>query len=204
MKKINAFTLVELTIVLAIVGILATAAAPSMRSYISNSSANSLTNTLLIDIMYARNHAISNQVIVKMIPTGIQNSGVSEFKPNSAGVNWGQGWVIFEDDNKNDVDDPTDDNNLLDKGEKVIRRHVTLGPDAHVSSSPQAELLDANKPIGFNGQGLAYGLGANTGRGTLKIATFGCAGLNASTIQINHIGQVIKNDVQCPDGFTKL
>lgn len=193
MKKYNGFTLVELMIVLAIVSIMMIFAAPGMRAYISNSSSNSLSNTILIDIMFSRNHAINKRVIVKMIPTGAANSGVGLFTPNSAGVNWGQGWSIFEDGNDNDA---------IDAGERVLRVHLSFGTDAHISSGPINELLDINNPIGFNATGLAYGRGANTGRGTLTIATFGCVGLNARTIRINQIGQVIGNDIQCPNAFT--
>lgn len=195
MKKFNGFTLVELLIVLAIAGILFTVALPGMRGYVSNTASNSLSSKILIEIMYARNHAISNTVIVKMIPTGANNIGVSAFAPNSTGVNWAGGWTTFVD---------TNDNDTIDPGENILRQHSSFGPDAHVSSGPADELLDSTRPIGFNAQGLAYGRGANTGRGILTIATFGCAGLNAKTIRINQIGQIIGSEIQCPLAFTQL
>lgn len=209
MNKQNAFTLVELMIVLAIVGILVAVGAPGMRAFISNSASTSLSNTLLIDIMYARNHAITKEVIVKMIPLGIDplandanEVGASTFTPNSDGVNWGFGWTIFVD---------TNNNNTLDAGEIIIRKHESFGPGAHISSGPgdqfedefgvqrgPVNILDRVNPIGFMPSGIAIQSGA------LTIATFGCAGLNAKTIQINQIGQVIGNDIQCPLEFTNL
>lgn len=195
MKKYNGFTLIELMIVMAILGILVSVVTPYLRTYVSNTASNSLSNTLLIDIMYARNHAITNETIVKMIPTGAADEGVSLFEPNAAGVNWAQGWIIFEDDNDNDV---------RDANELTIRSHISFGPGAHISSNSAGELLDAKKPIGFSPTGLSYGQGANNGRGTLTIATFGCAGFNARKIQINQIGQVIGTDEECPADFTEL
>lgn len=196
MKNYNGFTLVELIIVVAITGILVAVAVPSMRTYISNSAANSLSGTVLIDIMYARNHAITNSKVVKMIPTGAADSGASTFTPNSAGVNWAQGWSIFVDDNND---------NVIDAGELVLRNHASFGPDAHISSGPGAHIgvgtqgiLDINTPIGFNPDGTSIN------SGVLTIATFGCAGDNARTIQINQIGQVIGTDIQCPMAFTDL
>lgn len=196
MKKYNGFTLVELMMVMAIVGILLAVAAPGMRAYISNSSSNSLSSTLLIDIMYARNHAMSNEVIVKMIPFGndpaavdIADSAASLFEPNASGVNWGLGWLIFVDD---------DNDNIFDAGELTLRNHSSFGPGAHISSGPAGAVLDRINPIGFNPSGTAINVGS------LTIATFGCAGDNARVIQINQIGQIIGNNVDCPQAFTDL
>jgi hypothetical protein len=112
------------------------------------------------------------------------------------GVNWGLGWLIFEDD---------DNDNVADAGELVISNHSSFGPGAHISSGPGAHIgggpvgvLDRLNPIGFNPNGTAIR------SGVLTIATFGCAGDNARTIQINQIGQVIGNNIDCPQAFTDL
>lgn len=203
MKKNYGFTLVELIIVLAIAGLLFSIAMPSMRTYISNSSANQLSNTLLIDIMFARNHAISNDITVVMEPLGSDpdptvadgaDTGASTFTPNSAGVNWALGWRIVEVDG---------DANAFN--DVVIRNQGSFGPQAHISSGPGAHiltgpnnLLDRDNPITFNPDG------TSARSGVLSIATFGCAGDNARTLQINNIGQVIGIDKECPLAFTNL
>jgi hypothetical protein len=105
----------------------------------------------------------------------------------------------------------TDDDNIIDANEVILRHHASFGPGAHVSSGSDPEtpagtlnVLDANNPIGFDASGIAYGTAGNTGRGILRVATFGCAGSNARSIQIHQIGQVIGNDIQCPIAFTNL
>jgi type IV fimbrial biogenesis protein FimT len=201
MKKTNGFTLIELMIVLSIVGILIAAGMPGMRTYISNSASNSMGNALYIDIMYARNHAVSNIVIVKMLPLGTipalkNRTGASTYTPGSTGVNWGLGWITFVDANNN---------NALDAKEFILRQQNSFGPDAHISSGPGAHItsqpqgvFDTARPIGFD----SLGVPVNTG--VLSIATNGCAGPNARYIQINQIGQVIVRNVDCPQAFTNL
>lgn len=180
MKNNIGFTLVELLVVLAIAGILAMVAAPSMRTVISNSSANSLSSTLLIDIMYARNHAISNETTVTMRPNDATLGSGALVMPGN-GVNWGLGWQISEQVNGN---------------ARVIRQHASFGPDAQIRSTDAINTLDQSRPIVFNASGIALN------PGTLSVGVIGCAGANARTIQINRIGQVIGNDSQCDITFT--
>ena len=178
MKNNIGFTLVELLIVLAIAGILAMVAAPSMRTFISNSSANTLSSTLLIDIMYARNHAISNETTVTMRPNDATLGSGALVIPGN-GVNWGLGWQILEQGNLT-----------------PIRQHVSFGPGAQIRSTDAGNTLDQSRPIIFNASGIAIN------SGTLSVGVIGCAGANARTIQINQIGQVIGNDSQCDITFT--
>lgn len=191
----DGFTLIELMIVISIVGLLIAVATPSMRTYLSNSAANSMGNTLLIDIMYTRNHAISNGLTVFMLP--LDNTlGASTYTPGSTGINWGLGWIIGLD---------ADSSGTFDAGEPVLRTQASFGPDAHISSGPglhigsgTVNVLNRTNPIGFDDQGFPL----NTG--VLSIATNGCAGPNGQYIQINQIGQVISRSVQCPAAFTNL
>src|SRR5690554_3232759 len=78
------FSLLELMVTLTIAGILAAIAVPTMQSIITNRHADKLASELQLDIMYARNQALSVSKAVTMKP--LSNS-------------WDNGWVIEQDGN---------------------------------------------------------------------------------------------------------
>lgn len=81
LKAQQGFTLLELMVTLTIAGILAAIAVPTMQSITINRHADRLANELQLDIMYARNHALS------------LNKNVT-IKPLSGG--WDTGWVVAQ------------------------------------------------------------------------------------------------------------
>lgn len=187
MKKFKAFTLIELMIVVAIVGIIAFIAAPSMRAMISNSKSQSISKQLMIDIMYTRNVAISNQTNAQMIP--LDATLGSGTLAGGGGVNWAAGWRIINTANP-----------LVE-----LRRQDNMGPDPQIRSvaafttdtgiAVATGTFDLLNPIEFNPEGIAER------RGALEVGVLGCAGDNAQRLHINQIGQIISTDIQCPPGF---
>ncbi len=187
MKKLKAFTLVELMIVIAIVGIIAVIAAPNMRTMISNSKSHSVAQQLMIDIMYTRNVAITGQANALMIPLDA-SSGTGTLAAGG-GVNWAAGWRIISAANPG----------------VELRRQENMGPDPQIRSIASfttdtgvvvaTGTLDALNPIEFTTEGVAER------RGALEVGVLGCAGDNAKRLHINQVGQVISTDIQCPAGF---
>ncbi len=178
MNKLKAFTLIELMIVIAIVGIIALLAVPNMRAMISNSKSNSVSNKLMIDIMYTRNLAITNRSNAQMIPLDpTPGSGTLEA---GGGVNWAAGWRIID----------------TARPAITLRQQDDMGPDPQIRSVEVGNPLDALSPIEFNSEGISES------NGTLEVGVLGCAGDNARRFSINLVGQVIGTDILCPAGFS--
>lgn len=82
------FTLVELVVVIAIIGILAAVAIPSLFGMVANTKAKSVASDLYLALAKARSEAVKRNVDVTL-------------SPDAAG--WGNGWTIYPTDSADNI-----------------------------------------------------------------------------------------------------
>ena len=99
MHKNHGFTLLEVIVVVAIVSVLITLAAPSLKFLIQSNAMSSTVNTFLSDMRYARNESIKrsgNVVLCRSdAPESVNPSCDGGGGPGGNG--WVSGWIVFHD-----------------------------------------------------------------------------------------------------------
>lgn len=99
MDKEQGFTLIEVMVVVAILAILGSLAAPSFKATIIQSSVSSAVNTFMADARYARSEAVrrGDNVIMCRSDAPEAASPVCNTNSGPGGNGWVSGWIIFED-----------------------------------------------------------------------------------------------------------
>ena len=94
MKKSKGFTLIELMVVLSIVAVLATMAAPSLKRLLQSTAMSSNVNTFLADMRYARSESIRRGGGVVMCRSDEPEAIKAKCGEGST-AGWESGWIIF-------------------------------------------------------------------------------------------------------------
>jgi type IV fimbrial biogenesis protein FimT len=135
------FTLHELVIVVAIAGLLASLAAPSMRAYMLNGRITTVSNDMLRAYQVARTEAIKRQQDVVLCATTTPTSASA----TCSGGTFATGWIIFEDTNQNGTRDAP--------AESVVLAHEAIHPT--ISINMDSGGLYGYDRSGFPAPGLA-------------------------------------------------
>lgn len=98
------FTLIELMLVVAVLGITVLVAAPSFQRAIHSNQLRTETSRLLSAINLARSEAISRNTIVSLCPSTYVSDGVE-----SCSDTYADGWIVFTNSDRDRVVDPGSD-----------------------------------------------------------------------------------------------
>lgn len=125
----HGFTLTELLVVMAIVGILLAIGTPTFRSVTNSNRIASEINGLLGDMQFARLEAIKQGVPVTVC--------VSSNATSCTGTNsWRNGWIVFSDSNGNGT---------VDTGEAVLRVQKPFTSSDTFTASNSVSLVTWNR-----------------------------------------------------------
>jgi type IV fimbrial biogenesis protein FimT len=124
--RATGLTLVELMLVLAMMAVLTSLAAPSFRSLWIKRSVQLAAETLLGDLRYARSEALKRARPVLVCQS---SNGMSCTRNGGA---WASGWLVFVDSNGNSQ---IDDENVDGPAEDLLRVQSALPALASIASN---------------------------------------------------------------------
>jgi type IV fimbrial biogenesis protein FimT len=174
------FTLVELMIVVAVVAILLSLAAPAFSGMVSSVRLSSASNSLFSSLLLARSEAIkrNSRVVLCKSVTGDACTSTD---------GWEQGWIVFHDVNNNAT---------LDAGETLLSRESALPGLIRLTGNSPVVNYVSYTPMGTT----SYTSGAFQA-GTLTVCIQSAARVEARQIVISSAGRprTVKTMVeQCP------
>lgn len=180
------FSLIELMVVVAIIGILITLAAPSFSALISRSSVTKAVNNFISDTRYARGEAMRRG---KSVTICRSNNPVAATPVCGAGdglavLGWASGWVVFVDENGNGAFNNAGGDSVL----RVQEPLTGLADFFAVGAAPLTSAVSTRNNVIYDGTGRAIGQ-----QGRWLVHPSGAAASDPSfarTLCMNSVGRV--------------
>lgn len=139
-KTTKGMTLIELVVAVAIFAVLASLAAPNLKSFMRSNRLTSATNDLAGSLNIIRSEAVKRSTDIKLCISDANQSDC-----NTGSTDWEDGWIAFID---------TDDNDAINGSDKVLRVNAAQGGGTTVRSE------QFPSTITFNSDGSAEAIGS--------------------------------------------
>ena len=137
------FSLVELMVTIALIGIVITLAIPGYKTFVQNDRLITQINNLTGHLAYARSEAVKRRQQVVLCVS----SNNDTLTPScTGGTDWEQGWLVFVDADSNQVLDNADELLRVRQG---LEANNTLTADSSVIAYDYRGFLKADVPSVF-------------------------------------------------------
>ena len=167
------FTLIELMVTIAIVGIMSSIAIPSFQNFIRQTRTTAQTNDFISALNYARSESIKQGRTVTLCKS-------ADLATCVAAGNWAQGWILFID---------TDGNGAKANAETMLRVHAAMAGGSSLIGGATLSYWVQYIPTG-----MAVGNGGATANGVAASQFVLCpsapAGGVGRTIEIGLTGRI--------------
>ncbi|HEY8048618.1 MAG TPA: GspH/FimT family protein [Ramlibacter sp.] len=162
------FSIIEMTVAVAIVAALALAALPAMAGYLQASRVRSTTSDLFSTLLFARGEAARTNVRVVVC-----NS--ADGSRCAAAGGWEQGWIVFHDTNGNGVPDA---------GEPIVQHGHPAATGLRASGNSTV-----SRYVSYTPEGLAKLVGGGFQAGTITVCPASLEPADARQIIVNSGGR---------------
>lgn len=162
------FTLIEVLVVVAIIAILLSVAAPNLVAFQRNSELRSTASGFLAAVQAARAEAMKRGVDTYMIP--------------AAGGSWANGWIVFADTDLSQTLNPAVDTVIMQTGAIASRTAVVTG-----LTDASAFADGSSSYIRFNGGGFSMATDNTFRSGAIEFSVTGST--ERRRVVLNNVGR---------------